>query len=157
MSLSLKIAGVLLPCQLSGRCGGLLDADPAGCLGRAGCRHRWDPRASCSAGVGVPQAPAARRTSASPACTHPPPSPNASSLQCSPRASWKSNTRSELGHKGWGRKTIERVKKKLLQSHTDADKWNPINDPSFSSILMSCGKEISIANPALSLNEISDP
>lgn len=75
MSLSLKIAGVLLPCQLSGRCGGLLDADPAGCLGRAGCRHRWDPRASCSAGVGVPQAPAARRTSASPACTHTPPLP----------------------------------------------------------------------------------
>lgn len=51
---------------------------------------------------------------------------------------------------------IERVKK-LLQSHMDGDKRNPINNASFSSILMSYGKEISIANPALSLNEMSDP
>lgn len=148
MCVSLKIAGVWLPCQLSGRCGGLLDADPAGCLGRD---QSWPPCRLLHQHRGAPRPPGAPELSR--ASTSP---PNPSSPQPSPRPSWNSDAKSELRYKELGIKTIERVKK-LLRSHTDGDKWNPIKDASFSSILMSRGKEISIANPALSLNEISDP
>lgn len=123
--------------------------------GSAGCWPSWLPGQSL---VPVP----------TPAAPSPAPPPGAAdlslasipqkprSLQRSLRPSQNSNARSELSYKKLGRKTIERVKK-LLQRHTDGDKWNQIDDATFSSILVSRVKEISIANPTLTLNEISNP
>lgn len=147
MCLSLKIAGVWLLWQLSGRCRGL----SAGCWPSRLPGNKPDPgpMPATPPVSGCPEP--SQHTRAQPCqCAL----PNLRSLQHSPIKKQKCQV--------WTQINVVRKKnagkvKNILQTHMDGDKWNLINDASFPSILMSCGKEISIANPALSLTEISEP